>query len=111
MGTEPVTAALERDRGQNRKRATAARALCRIAATGSAGMFKYAVIVLIVSLIAGAFGLTNVIAGERSAFRWSRSRRSASCSSRSWALPIWSATRFDRPALAPARDRIRINRA
>jgi uncharacterized membrane protein YtjA (UPF0391 family) len=59
-------------------------------------MFKYAIIFLIVSLIAGAFGLTNV---SRVAKRVSMVLFAmfSSYSSRSWALPIWPARRSTDP--------------
>ena len=55
-------------------------------------MFKYAVVFLIISLIAGALGLTNVsqVAKRVSMVLFALFFLD---SSRSWALPIWSAKR------------------
>ena len=60
-------------------------------------MFKYAVVFLIVSLIAGALGLTNVSQVGETCLDGPVRAVLPRYSSRSWALPIWPAKRSTGP--------------
>ncbi|MEA2962381.1 MAG: hypothetical protein QOI46_2479 [Alphaproteobacteria bacterium] len=64
-------------------------------------MFKYAVIFLIISLIAGAFGLTNVSAGGEARFD-GPVRDVLPRVPRARGFAYLASAAIDRPALAPA---------